>query len=598
MDGTSVLRRQTERRAADVENQDGVAGPVHTVDLAPGERMAGEQALTSLGTLGVRRATQADRPVDRACAEPRDGVAQPIVDDQRGYGAGGSFGGVRGDRRRAMLVLERRQRTLAERNLVDASPAEMRVRPSHDYRGAELRLERESAFDPKHQSGGRDWGVGTAFGGPRRPLQLDRPGVTRKPFADNGRPMGDQARLAEAARRKRLGDQPGRKFSQRLGAASAKLHHRFDMGREDAGDGVTGMSANVSALASEAKRKAIVARVLSWWDLHRRTLAWRAKPDETPDPYRVWLSEVLLQQTTAQAATPYYQAFIAKWPTVEDLAAAPADAVMSAFAGLGYYSRARNLHACAKEIARRGGRFPSEEAELRALPGVGAYTAAAVAAIAFGRQSAPVDGNIARVVGRLIALEEPIARARSKIAAAARALAPSDRAGDFAQALMDIGATLCRPRNPACGSCPLAQDCAACRAGAPEAYPQRANAKMRLRRQGAVFFARRSDGAFLARRRPPRGLLASTIELPGTLWTSNGPDGALAGAAPVIARWRQLPGEVEQVFTHFALSLTVYTAEFDGGAPAGCFWVAPEAIPAIGFSSMMRKAIEHALAKM
>ena len=165
---------------------------------------------------------------------------------------------------------------------------------------------------------------------------------------------------------------------------------------------------------------------------------------------------MLLQQTTAQAATPYYQAFIAKWPRVEDLAAAPVEAVMSAFAGLGYYSRARNLHACAKEIARRGGRFPSEEADLRALPGVGAYTAAAVAAIAFGRQTAPVDGNIARILARLVALEEPIARARGEIAAAARALAPSQRAGDFAQALMDIGATLCRPRNPDCGACPLA----------------------------------------------------------------------------------------------------------------------------------------------
>jgi A/G-specific adenine glycosylase len=567
------------------------------MDLAPGERMAGEQALTSLWALGVRRATQAGRPVDGACAEPRDGVAQSIVDDRRGRGARGSFGGIGRDRRRATLVLRWRQRTLAESDLVDASPAEMRVRPSHDHRGAVLRLKRESAFDPKHQSGGSDRGVGIAFGDPRRPLQLDRSGMTREPFADNCRPIGDQTGLTQAARGERLGDQPGRKFSQRLGAASARLHHRFDMGGEDARDGVKGMSANVSALASEAKRKAIVARTLDWWDRCRRTLAWRAQPGETPEPYRVWLSEVLLQQTTAQAATPYYQAFIAKWPTVEDLAAAPVDAVMSAFAGLGYYSRARNLHACAKEIARRGGRFPSEEAGLRELPGVGSYTAAAVAAIAFNRQTAPVDGNIARVLGRLIALEKPIARARGEIAAAARALAPSDRAGDFAQALMDIGATLCRPRNPTCGSCPLGQNCAAFRAGTPEAYPRRADAKERPRRQGAVFFARRSDGAFLARRRPPRGLLASTVELPGTAWTNKGPNGALVGAAPVIARWRRLPGAVEQVFTHFALSLTVYAAEFDGAAPAGCFWVAPNAIAAAGFSSMMRKAVEHALAK-
>jgi A/G-specific adenine glycosylase len=357
------------------------------------------------------------------------------------------------------------------------------------------------------------------------------------------------------------------------------------------------MSANVNALASEAKRKAVVARALVWWDRHRRALPWRAEPGEIPDPYRVWLSEVLLQQTTAQAATPYYQAFIAKWPTVEDLAAAPVEAVISTFAGLGYYSRARNLHACAKEITGRNGRFPSEEADLRALPGVGAYTAAAIAAIAFGRQTAPVDGNIARVLARLISLEKPIARARRELAAAARVLAPSRRAGDFAQALMDIGATLCRPRRPACGSCPLAQDCAAFQAGAPEAYPRRPEAKARPRRQGAVFFARRSDGAFLARRRPPHGLLASTIELPGKVWTSKGSDGGPAGAAPVVARWRRLPGGVEQVFTHFALRLTVYAAEFEGGAPAGCFWVTPDAVSTAGFSSMMRKAVEHALSQ-
>ena len=355
------------------------------------------------------------------------------------------------------------------------------------------------------------------------------------------------------------------------------------------------MSANVSLPTSEAKRKAIVGRTLAWWDRHRRTLAWRAEPGETPDPYRVWLSEVLLQQTTAQAATPYYQAFIAKWPRVEDLAMAPDEAVMSAFAGLGYYSRARNLHACAREIARGGGIFPSEEAGLRALPGVGAYTAAAIAAIAFGRQTTPVDGNIARVFARLLALEKPIARARAELAAAAHALAPSRRAGDFAQALMDIGATLCRPRNPACGLCPLAQNCAALQAGVPDAYPRRAELKARPRRAGAVFFARRADGAFLARRRPPHGLLASTLELPGTPWTAEGPGNPVQDAAPFIAHWRRLPGEVEQVFTHFALGLTVYAAEFTGGAPEGCLWIAPDAVGVSGFSSMMRKAVEHAL---
>jgi A/G-specific adenine glycosylase len=355
------------------------------------------------------------------------------------------------------------------------------------------------------------------------------------------------------------------------------------------------MDANVSALMSAAKRKALVARTLRWWMSRRRALPWRAAPGETPDPYRVWLSEVLLQQTTARAAAPYYQTFIAKWPGIEDLAAAPGEAVVSAFAGLGYYSRARNLHACAREIARRGGRFPSEEAELRLLPGVGAYTAAAIAAIAFGRQTLPVDGNIARVLARLLALEAPIAQAKGEIASAARALAPRRKAGDLAQALMDIGATICRPRTPDCASCPLAQDCAAFRTGTPEAYPRRGPAKAKPRRAGAVFFARRSDGAFLARRRPPHGLLASTIELPGTPWTSEGPDEEFVGVAPVAARWRRLPGTVEQAFTHFALKLTVYAGAFDGGAPEGHFWVARDAVGEAGFSNMMRKAVEHAL---
>ena len=353
------------------------------------------------------------------------------------------------------------------------------------------------------------------------------------------------------------------------------------------------MSANVSALASEAKRKAIVARTLGWWDRHRRALAWRTGPGEAPDPYRVWLSEVLLQQTTAHAATPYYQTFIAKWPRVEDLAAAPVEAVVSAFAGLGYYSRALNLHACAREITRRGGRFPSEEADLRALPGIGAYTAAAIAAIAFGRQTAPVDGNIARVLARLLALDEPIARARGEINEAAGMLAPSHRAGDFAQALMDIGATICRPRNPDCPPCPLARDCAAFRTGNPEAYPRRAAAKAKPRREGAVFFARRADGAFLARRRPAHGLLASTVELPGTPWTAEGPGDGVAGAAPAVARWRRLPGTVEQAFTHFTLRLTVYVAAFEGAAPDRHFWVAREALREAGFSNVMRKAVEH-----
>jgi A/G-specific adenine glycosylase len=478
---------------------------------------------------------------------------------------------------------------LPEGDLFDAAPAEMRIDPGDDDCRIVLRLKREGAVDTQNKRRGRDGRFRVALGGSGRPLQLNRTRVAGNGVPDDDWPIGNEACLAQASRSESLLDDRRHEFGERLGAAARRLHGL------PVTVGIGRMNVNVSGLGAEAKRNALVVRTLRWWDRNRRELPWRAAPGETTDPYRVWLSEVLLQQTTAQAATPYFEAFVAKWPRVEDLAAASGEAVISAFAGLGYYSRARNLHACAKEVARRGGRFPTREAELRALPGVGAYTAAAIAAIAFGRQAAPVDGNIARIVSRLITLEQPIAQARGAIAAAARVLAPSERAGDFAQALMDIGATICRPRNPDCPLCPLSDDCAAFRSGAPESYPRRAQVKARPRRAGAVFFASRADGAFLARRRPPRGLLASTLELPGTPWTSEGPGAASTEAAPVQAPWRRLPVPVEQVFTHFELTLTVYVAAVEGGAPEGCFWVAPDSVGKAGFSSVMRKAIARAV---
>jgi A/G-specific adenine glycosylase len=338
-------------------------------------------------------------------------------------------------------------------------------------------------------------------------------------------------------------------------------------------------------------------RLLVWWDANRRDLPWRAAPGETPDPYLVWLSEVLLQQTTAAAVAPYYARFLQRWPRVEALASASLDEVIEAFAGLGYYARARNLHACAQEIARRGGRFPATEAELRALPGVGPYTAAAVAAIAFGEPAAAVDGNVARIMARLAALPTPWPQARAAIAAATAALVPADRPGDFAQALMDLGAMVCRPRNPDCVACPLRSDCAAALAGEAESYPRRAAAKARPVRFGAAYFAIRRDGAFLARRRPPKGLLGATLELPGPPWRT-AEDGAANAARPFAARWRRLPGEVEQVFTHFALRLTVYIATITAmPRDAGdLFWVAGRDANGAGFSSVMLKAIAHAQA--
>jgi len=282
---------------------------------------------------------------------------------------------------------------------------------------------------------------------------------------------------------------------------------------------------------------------------------------------------------------------------VETLAAASLDEVMSAFAGLGYYSRARNLHACAGEVARAGGRFPQDEAGLRGLPGVGAYTAAAVAAIAYGAKAAPVDGNIARILTRLYAMEAPIARARREIGAAAAALTPDERAGDFAQALMDIGATICRPKNPDCPACPLRPACRAARIGAPEAYPRRGAPKARPTWLGAAFFARRADGAILARRRAPKGLLGATLELPGGPWDVTERADLGLDHAPFAASWRRLPGEVDQVFTHFILRLTLYAADVGSDPPraGGQIWIDPAELKIAGFSSVMVKAVAHAL---
>jgi A/G-specific adenine glycosylase len=357
------------------------------------------------------------------------------------------------------------------------------------------------------------------------------------------------------------------------------------------------MKANLDSLASAAKPPQVARQVLAWWDRCRRTLPWRAKPGESADPYRVWLSEILLQQTTVQAVIPYFERFATLWPRVEDLAAAPLEEVMRAFAGLGYYSRARNMHACAQEVARRGGGFPAREAELRALPGIGAYTAAAVAAIAFNQAASPVDGNIARIMTRLYAIDAPIAKAGRAIAAAAAALTPADRPGDFAQALMDIGATVCTPRNPDCPGCPMQFACAAAASGEPQAYPRKAPRKTRPQRRGAAFLAQAANGAILLRTRPPEGLLGSTVELPGTPWSADFSADEAARGAPFPAAWRLTPGIVEQAFTHFLLQLNVYVVRLRDNPPAkdGCFWVALDALEGVAFSSVMRKAVAHGL---
>jgi A/G-specific adenine glycosylase len=312
----------------------------------------------------------------------------------------------------------------------------------------------------------------------------------------------------------------------------------------------------------------------------------------------VWLSEIMLQQTTVKAVAPYYLRFQQRWPTVEALAAAPLDEVLKAWAGLGYYARARNLHACANAVVERhGGNFPSAEAALRALPGIGDYTAAAIAAIAFDVPAMPVDGNIERVVTRLHAVTRALPGAKPEVRALAARLIPRARAGDLAQALMDLGATVCTPKKPLCTFCPWNGDCIAFARGDAEQFPRKeAKATGRLRR-GAAFVAIRADGAVLARNRPPKGLLGGMTEVPTTEWSHDFDEATSLVQAPLArAVWRRIPGVVSHVFTHFPLELAVYTATVavQKRAPQGMRWVASADIAGEAFPNVMRKVLAHA----
>lgn len=328
-------------------------------------------------------------------------------------------------------------------------------------------------------------------------------------------------------------------------------------------------------------------------------MPWRALAGQRPDPYHVWLSEVMLQQTTVAAVRPFFEAFIARWPTVADLAAAPQEEVLNAWAGLGYYARARNLHKCAQTVASwRGGVFPADEDSLRKLPGVGDYTAAAIAAIAFGKPAVVMDGNVERVMARLHAVREPLPGAKPILKRLAAALTPATRAGDYAQAVMDLGATVCTPRKPACGICPWMTDCAARRDGSAESLPAKREKPQRPLRRGIAFWAVRKDGAVLLRRRPPTGLLGGMMEVPSTDWQPDPWDLATAAAAaPVQAEWRALPGLVRHVFTHFELELTVATGRVGGSALARGLWCPLDGLADQGLPTVMRKIVRHALAK-
>ena len=305
----------------------------------------------------------------------------------------------------------------------------------------------------------------------------------------------------------------------------------------------------------------IAAPLLAWYDANARILPWRAPPGASPpDPYRVWLSEVMLQQTQVATVIPYFEKFTSRWPDVASLAAADDADLMSAWAGLGYYARARNLLAAARAIASdHGGRLPTSEAELRKLPGFGAYTAAAVAAIAFGQRAVVVDGNVERVVARLFALSDPLPGAKPRIRELADSVTPDARAGDFAQAMMDLGATICTPRAPKCLLCPLAACCAARAAGLPEAYPVKMPKRARPIRYGTFFWAEH-DGKVLLVRRPARGLLGGMRALPTGAWAESPP--ALSDA-PFAAQWTLHHASVRHVFTHFELVAALATATID-----------------------------------
>jgi A/G-specific adenine glycosylase len=350
----------------------------------------------------------------------------------------------------------------------------------------------------------------------------------------------------------------------------------------------------------DRKNTASPALLLAWYDRHRRRLPWRPLPGVRIDPYRVWLSEIMLQQTSVQTVGPYFEKFLNRWPSVEALGSASLDDVLRMWAGLGYYSRARNLHACAVAVKRdHGGVFPDTEDGLRTLPGVGAYTAAAVAAIAFGRQTMPVDGNIERVVARLFAVEEPLPKSKPLIQQLATTLLASSRAGDSAQALMDLGSTICTPKRPACALCPINDDCAARSRGDQETFPRKAPKKAGELRRGAAFVVTRGD-ELLVRTRAEKGLLGGMTEVPTSDWLAAQNDKAALKQAPTlksVARWHRKVGVVTHVFTHFPLELVVYTANVParGRAPDGMRWVPIATLQDEALPTVMRKVIAHGL---
>ncbi|MDG4646829.1 A/G-specific adenine glycosylase [Roseibacterium sp. SDUM158017] len=336
---------------------------------------------------------------------------------------------------------------------------------------------------------------------------------------------------------------------------------------------------------------------MQWYDTHARDLPWRVPPralaaGQRPDPYAVWLSEVMLQQTTVAAVRDYFHRFTTRWPTVTDLARAADADVMAEWAGLGYYARARNLLKCARVVAfEMDGVFPGTEEGLRDLPGIGPYTAAAVAAIAFDRPAPVLDGNVERVMARLFAVTDPLPGSKPRLMALATRLTPATRPGCHAQAVMDLGATICTPRSPACGICPVMAACAARREGIAADLPAKTPKKAKPTRYGIAYLVRREDGALLLETRPPSGLLGGMLGWPGSAWTEGAPD----PAAPVDADWHDPGLEVRHTFTHFHLHLSLRLASVGvGAAPDRGAFVPRHDFRPSALPTVMRKAFDLA----
>lgn len=343
--------------------------------------------------------------------------------------------------------------------------------------------------------------------------------------------------------------------------------------------------------------KAVSGALLDWYDHHARTLPWRVSPGDrmrgaAPDPYRVWLSEIMLQQTTVATVKSYFERFIARWPRVEDLAAEPQDEVLKEWAGLGYYARARNLHKCAQMVAADfNGIFPKTEAELLGLPGIGPYTAAAIASIAFDQRATVLDGNVERVMARYYAVEDPLPGSKKQLFSLAERLTPDARAGDYAQAVMDLGATICTPRKPACGLCPIMATCAGRKAGNAEGLPKKTPKKAKPTRYGVAFVAVRSDGAVLLDRRPQSGLLGGMMEVPGSEWTENFEPRDALSLAPVEGVWRDV-SDALHTFTHFHLRLAVKRADVSSDAiPLRGTWFSAEDVMSQALPTVMKKVL-------